>query len=81
MVRGTVAENAFSRALASGQGKTMWLETPISHFQSKLDYSGDIFQASQGVSTQDISELAKSGQVSAALLIRGVQWGEGEKLG
>lgn len=57
--------------LAPGQGNTLWLETPISHFQLNLDYSGDIFQASQGMNTENISEWAKSGQVSSALLIRG----------
>lgn len=63
--------------LAPGQGSTRWLETPISQFQLNLDYSGDIFQVSQSVSTQNISELAKSGQVSSALLIRGVAGGGG----
>lgn len=69
MVHGTVAENTFSLVLAPGQGDTLWLETPISCFQLDLDYSGDIFQASQDVSTQDTSEMANSGQVSSALLI------------
>lgn len=77
MVHGTVAENAFALALAPGQGDTPWLETPISRFQLNLDYSGDIFQASQDASTQNISEMANSGQVSSALLIR-VWKGRGE---
>lgn len=73
-----MAENAFS--LDPGQGGTPWLKTPISHFQLNLEYFGDIFQASQDVSTQNISEMANSGQVSSALLIcvweggGGVHW-------
>lgn len=44
--------------------------TAISHLQLNLEHSGDIFQGSQGVSTQNISGLAKSGQVGSALLNR-----------
>lgn len=67
MVHGPVAKDAFS--LAPGQGDTPWPETPTSHFQLNLDYSGDIFQASQDVSPQNVSEMANSGQVSSALLL------------
>lgn len=56
--------------VAPGERNTQWLGTAISHLQLNLEYSVDIFQVSQGVSTQDISGLAKSGQVGSALLIR-----------
>lgn len=77
--------------LAPGETNKLWLGTAISHLQLNLEHSGDIFQGSQGVSTQNISGLAKSGQVGSARLIcmggsagsssTGVQWGEAEKLG
>lgn len=53
----------------------MRLGTAISHLQLNLEHSGDIFQGSQGVSTQNISGLAKSGQVGSARLICMGGWG------
>lgn len=55
--------------LAPGETNKLWLGTAISHLQLNLEHSGDIFQGSQGVSTQNISGLAKSGQVGSARLI------------
>lgn len=73
-----MAENVFSWHLVLGEGNTLWLGTAV-NFQLNLEHSGDIFQTSHGVSTQNISRLAKSGRVGSALLIcrRGGRWGSG----
>lgn len=51
--------------LAPGEGNTLWLGTAISHFQFNLEYSGDIFQASQGVSKIWVGKI-RSGRLSSA---------------
>lgn len=59
----TKAESVFSLAL--GSRKTLRLGTAIRHFQSNREYSGDIFQASQGISKIWVGKI-RSGRLSCA---------------
>ena len=59
----TKAESVLSLAL--GSRKTLRLGTAICHFQSNREYSGDIFQASQGISKIWVGKI-RSGRLSCA---------------